>query len=142
MVRETDALRNGQRRAHKKGIALVMAFSISVLLLGIIASLYWITVQRHTLMRKRAEHARALYLAEAGMNDAIARLRIGAPPFGINPAVGGSYCLDITNSLTVPFPPNAPSVCTEVCDFGQVRVCVSDNLPPAGRNQIDVTANW
>jgi len=140
MVRETDALRNGQRRAHKKGIALVMAISMSVLLLGMIASLYWITVQRHTLMRKRAEHAKALYLAEAGMNDAIARLRIGtSDASGVDPITGRWYCLDV--NATPPAITLDGAACTLTCDADQVRVCVSDNST-TGRNQIDVTADW
>lgn len=111
------------------------------MLLGLIASFYWIITQRYVLQRKRAEHTRGLYLTEAGMNDAIARLRIGNPPaMGIDPAAGRWYCLDVE---TATITRDIGAACAVLCaNPGEdVRVCVSSNIA-TGRNQIDVTANF
>ncbi|MFH1858065.1 MAG: hypothetical protein ABH845_04095 [Candidatus Omnitrophota bacterium] len=128
----------------RRGVAMIMAMTVSVVLFALVAAIYLVTVQRHTLMRKRAAHTGALYLAEAGMHDAIARLRIGnTHPSGIDPAVGDSYCLDISaipalisasgiNCTVNPF----PCAATEVC------VQVSNNLNPNNRNQIDVRTEF
>ena len=127
-----------RRFQSERGFALLTAFSVAVVLLGLIASLYWIMVQRHTLLRKRSEHARNLYLTEAGMNDAIARLRIGGgfPP-GIDPVTGRNYCLNVSTGAVTSL---GVGLCGGVCTPPQIRVCVSNNL--SGRNQIDVTANF
>ena len=126
------------RPQSERGFALFTAFSVALVLLGLVASLYWIIVQRHALLRKRSEHARNLYLTEAGINDAIARLRIGVNPPGIVPGTGRWYCLDVDAS-----PPAATNIadCTVACSPpNDVRVCVSNNV--SGRNKIDVTANF
>lgn len=111
----------------QQGIALVMAFSISLLVMGLIVSLYWVAVQRHVLLKQRVEHARNLYLAEAGMNDAIARLRAGL----IDRNLGTSYCLDPETSAT--------TACAAPLATHPVRVVISPADPGTGRNQIDVT---
>lgn len=113
-----------------------MAFSVTMVLLALVASLYFVLVQRHALLRKRSERARILYLTEAGMNDAIARLRIGNLP-GINPAIGRRYCLNVLTSIATTF---VTPCLTTSCPVGQVRVCVSDNS--SGTNKIDVAANF
>lgn len=140
MDRGRDTVRTQQRLfCERKGVALILAFSVSLLILTLIASLFWVMAHRHTLARKRFEHARVQHLVEAGMHDAIARLRIGIPPpggVGIDPAVGRWYCLNIDTST----PTDIPNTCTATCPAGQVRVCVSDNS--GGRNQIDVTTNF
>jgi len=122
-------------------MALLMAFTVSILLLGLIGSLYWVSVQRHVTVSQRSEQIENLYLVEAGMTDAIARLRMGpGSAEGIDPTVETEYCLDVTTLTTNNWNSGGGVGCSVVCASDEVRVCVDDNGP--GRNQINVTAGF
>jgi len=150
MDRKFLSLRKKLIKGNERGVALLLAFSMTLLMLGLIASLYLISVQRHALMRKRVESAKILYLTEAGMNDAIARLRLSTilppPSQSIIPATGRWYCLDVEavppNEITAEFSDAATCAAGTCVPPADVRVCVSGNTGPTGRNQIDATAGF
>ncbi len=116
-------------RGEGRGVALVMAFSITMVILALVAGLYWITAQRHTLMRKRAQRSRMVYLAESGMVDAMARLRTGVIDRGI--ASSTSYCLNPETGA-------GPTPCAAPSPALPVQVVVSP-INANGVNPISVT---
>lgn len=142
MDRALLSLRRKLIQENERGVALLISFSIAMLMLGLIASMLLVSVHRHALMRKRVVNARIMYLTEAGMHDAVARLRIGAAsPQGI-PATGRWYCLDV-DTATIMLDVTELTCPTTTCTLpADVRVCVSSNFNPDSRNQIDVTANF
>ena len=123
----------------ERGVALLIAFSVSFIVLGLIAALYWVSLQRHVLMRRRTARERSFYLTEAGVQDAIARLRIGTShASGINPVTGGNYCLNVgTGAIQGGVVGACPATCVPEGP-NVVRVCIA---PPDadGRNVIKVT---
>ena len=123
--------------AEEKGVALLTAFSLSLVLMALIAALYLVTTQRYVIQKKRSEHERNLYLTEAGVSDAVARLRIGTShASGINPVTGGNYCLNVTTGAKTA----TAAACPASCASGWVRVCITNNS--SGRNQINVRATY
>ena len=110
-----------------------MAFTVTLLVLGLVASVYWLSIQRHTLMHKRTEHARTLYLAETGVTDAMAKLRIGTISRAI--ASDYSYCLNPTTGA-ISGPP-----CLAPTSAFPIRVVISPK-DANGLNPINVTVNF
>jgi len=110
-----------------------MAFAVTFLVLGLIASVYWLSIQRHTLMRKRIEHARMLYLSETGVTDAMAKLRIGTISRAI--LTPYNYCLNPTTGAVSGPPCLAPTSAFPI----QVIILPQD---ANGLNQINVTVNF
>ncbi len=114
---------------NEKGVALFMAFSVSILVLALVAALLWVTVQRHLLLKKRASSSQQQYLAEAGINDAMARLRLGL----IDRVAGDTYCLN-PYTTTTDFGCGAPSAAFPV----YIVIAPQD---ANGLNQINVTVD-
>jgi len=85
----------------KKGIALILTTTISLLFVLLVAGFYHVIIGRHRWTHKRIDRSDRFYKSEAGAQDARSRLRIGK----LNPAAVGAidpntivpvrYCLDL-----------------------------------------------
>lgn len=138
-IKEVQSSKFKVRR--RTGIALIVTIGLSVLLVVLVSALYVSIAGRHQLSTKRATKSAADYKAEAGMQDAIARLRLfrrgGA---GLDPAdpAGHAYCLDLEDPAAPLNSCGAPPACQDPCD---VRVVISPQ-DASGLNQISATATY
>ena len=136
--RELQKIKGGSRN---KGIALLLTMAMSLLFLILVAGFYQTVIGRQRWTHKRGARSRGSYKAEAGTQDAIAKLRLWRqhPGSGIDPTVLSDYCLDVENPTNLcPPPPPPPLPCSAPCDV-RVTVLPSD---ANGLNKIDSKATY
>ena len=137
--RELQKIKGGFRN---KGIALLLTMAMSLLFLILIAGFYQTVIGRQRRAHKRGARSQGSYKAEAGTQDAIARLRLWRLGSVLSPAIdplaGSDYCLDVENptSLLCPVP---PLPCSAPCD---VHVTVFQQDPITKLNQIDAVSEY
>ena len=94
-------------KVSNKGIALILTMAIILIFVILVAAFYQTVIGRRRLVQKRSARTEGFYKAEAGVQDAIARLRIGGKnpvaPGAIDPqiALPLTYCLDLDASPPV-----------------------------------------
>ena len=126
-------------KVSNKGVALVLTMAIILILVILIAAFYQTVIGRHLWIQKRSGRTREFYKAEAGTQDALARLRIGrrnpAAPGAIDPhiALPLTYCLDLDAS------PPVQVACGSATADVQVAVLPQD---AQGLNQIQAITTY
>ena len=97
----------GNLRKLDRGVALILTMAITLIFVILVAAFYQTVIGRHRLVQKHSARTEGFYKAEAGVQDAIAKLRLGrqgvADPPAIVPAIGRpvGYCLDLDASPPV-----------------------------------------
>ena len=129
-----------------KGVALLLTIALTLLFMILVAGFYQTVIGRQRLAHKRVGRSEGFYKAEAGTQDALARLRLGrlgsAAPPAINSVAGLHYCLDLSTStiLTSNPPAGGDPVCTMLgTNNVLVRVAAQD---ANGLNKIDVLTSY
>ena len=127
-----------------KGVALLLTTALALLFMILVAGFYQTVIGRQRWAHQRVAKSSGFYKAEAGTQDAMARLRLGrlgsAVPPAIDPLAGSNYCLDVENPTNLCPPPAPPPLpCSAPCD---VHVTVSQQDPITKLNQIDAVSEY
>ena len=142
--RELQKMKEG---FQTKGIALLLTMAMSLLFLILVAGFYQTVIGRQRWTHKRGARSQGSYKAEAGTQDAIARLRLGrlgsvAPP-AIDPHSGLHYCLDLnTSTILASSPPPVDPVGCVTQDTDNVLVRVGAEDPITKLNRIDAVSEY
>lgn len=82
-------------RTHNKGIALIAAFMVIVVLVILGVAIFSRSIGERQIVKRYADSAQALWLAEAGINNALSYLRVtfvtGHTELGPTPLGAGSF---------------------------------------------------
>ena len=135
-------------RQRRKGIAFILTIGIVMAFVLLVAGFYQVLIGRQRWTNKRNARDSGWYKSEAGMQDAVARLRLaqmGSVPMpggpGINPVAGRHYCLNIATSTVIASsaPPGNPACVTQGTNNILVRVSARG---ANGLNRIDVLQDF
>ena len=92
-------------RAAVRGMALVIVLILMLLLALITAASLYLTQSHYELLQEQVRRQQAFYTAEAGIQDALVRLRTGQVVAPVSRVLDGrTYTATIT---TTPLAPNA-----------------------------------
>ena len=132
-----------------RGVALLLTVALTLLFMILVAGFYQTVIGRQRWTHKRVGRSTGWYKAEAGTQDALARLRLGRRGSAVAPAgpaidsvAGLHYCLDLsTSTILASNPPGGgdPACPLPGTNNVLVRVAAQD---ANGLNKIDVLTTY